>query len=66
MRYNNNMTDVIIRSASCATDAANWCLDNLNQGQWQIEVIHFCTPGVNYKFRFTDRDMAMFFSLKFA
>ena len=66
MRYNDTMTNVIIRNAACATDAASWCLDHLDSGQWNIEVIHFCTPGVNYRFSFKDKTMATFFSLKFS
>jgi len=60
------MIDVIIKGASCASDAAAWCLDNLSAGHWHMEVIHFCTPGVRYKFSFLDQGIATFVSLKFA
>lgn len=65
-QYNSTMIDVIIKGACGASDAAAWCLDNLASGQWHMEVVHFCTPAVRYKFSFLDQSIATFVSLKFA
>ena len=64
--YNMNMIDVEIKHTMEASDAACWCLDNLLPGQWRMEVINFCTPGIKYRFSFLDSEVATYVSLKFA
>ena len=59
------MIDVEIKNTTRASDAAAWCLDHLIPGHWKMEVVHFCTPGVKYRFSFLDSKIATYVSLKF-
>lgn len=60
------MIDVEIKNTTRASDAAAWCLDNLIDGHWRMEVVHFFTPGVKYRFSFLDQGAATYVSLRFA
>lgn len=59
------MTDVIISNTTRASDAACWCLDNLESGSWRMDVLNFCTPAIRYRFSFSDSGAATFVSLKY-
>lgn len=60
------MSNVIISSATVASAAAAWCIDNLDQAQWRMEIMSFRNPGARYKFSFDCSQTATYIALKYA
>ena len=66
LSYNHIMTNVIISTASVAAAAAVWCMDNLDQERWSMELMSFRNPGASYRFSFDDSETATYIALKYA
>ncbi len=45
-------------------DAVEWCLDNLKEKDWEMQLIHFAPA--RFLFKFKTREAATMFSLRWA
>lgn len=57
---NNNV--VVIKDADKATEACEWCLENIKTNSWDMNMRDLMRP--EYTFSFTSEKTAHWFSLK--
>jgi hypothetical protein len=62
--YNNNMTTITINDPSKATDAGEWCSNNIRPKDWGLSVRNLFTSSTHYDFSFKDSKQAVEFALR--
>jgi hypothetical protein len=58
------MHNVTIKTLDNITAATEWCLDNLDQDEWEIEYVSMMVGPIMYEFRFANPEIASIVSLK--
>lgn len=64
LNYNTNMTTITISNPSVASQAGEWCAENLLDEQWSLGLDHVFTKHPQYNFGFKNQQHAIEFALR--